>query len=188
MTRSGMIYRTEFAANVADRYGKDGNFLSQTKRYPARGAGSLMTSAEDLARFAAGLLENRIISASTRAAMLKPFLMINSLHQFRLAESESPSGETAAVGLGYGVGWGVLTKTPFGPAFFKEGHGDGAQNYIICFERSKSCMVILTNSDNGEFAFRELLEGILGDTVTPWEWEGYTPEYIERSRRPAGAP
>jgi len=28
-----------------------------------------------------------------------------------------------------------------------------------------------------------LLETILGDTVTPWEWEGYTPEYIEQSRK-----
>ena len=32
------------------------------------------------------------------------------------------------VGLAYGVGWGLLARTRFGPAFFKEGHGDGAQN------------------------------------------------------------
>jgi hypothetical protein len=54
---------------------------------------------------------------------------------------------------------------------------------MICFERRRTCMVILTNSDNGELAFRPLFEGILGDTVTPWEWEGYTPAYIEQSRK-----
>jgi len=54
---------------------------------------------------------------------------------------------------------------------------------MICFERSKSCMILLTNSDNGELAFRSLLEKILGDTRTPWEWEGYTREYIEESRK-----
>jgi len=32
-------------------------------------------------------------------------------------------------------------------------------------------------------AFRPLLETILGDTVTPREWEGYTPTYIEESRK-----
>ena len=53
---------------------------------------------------------------------------------------------------------------------------------MICFERQKSCMIVLTNSDNGELAFRALFEGILGDTVTPWEWEGYTPSFIEASR------
>lgn len=34
-------------------------------------------------------------------------------------------------------------------------------------------MILLTNSDNGERAFRPLLEKIFGDSVTPWEWEGY---------------
>ena len=81
------------------------------------------------------------------------------------------------------MGWGLLTHTPFGPAFFKEGHGDGAQNYMICFERRQACMILLTNSDNGELAFRALLEKILGDTVTPWEWEGYTATYIAASRK-----
>ena len=86
------------------------------------------------------------------------------------------------MGLAYGAGWGLLTKTKYGPAFFKEGHGDGAENYLICFEHSGTCMIILTNSDNGELAFRPLLETIIGDTVTPWEWEGYTPERILYSR------
>lgn len=66
-----------------------------------------------------------------------------------------------------------MTKTPFGPAFFKEGHDDGAQNYMICFTRRKACMILPTNSDNGERAYRPLLEKIFGNTVTPWEWEGY---------------
>ena len=48
-------------------------------------------------------------------------------------------------------------------------------------------MIVLTNSDNGELAFRPLFEKILGNTVTPWEWEGYTPDYIERSRQTAVA-
>ena len=183
MTRTGLIYRKEFAGDVADRFSSTGAFLSQTKRFPARGAGSMTSSAEDLARFAAALLNDRIISPATRAAMLRPYFTITALHQFPLAANEPPGAEAASVGLAYGVGWGLLTRTPFGPAFFKEGHGDGAQNYIICFERQRSCMIILTNSDNGEFAFRPLLEKIIGDTVTPWEWEGYTPSYIEESRK-----
>ncbi len=53
---------------------------------------------------------------------------------------------------------------------------------MICFTRSRDCMILLTNSDNGEFAFRPLLETLLGDTVTPWEWEGYTPSAIAVTR------
>jgi hypothetical protein len=59
-----------------------------------------------------------------------------------------------------------------GTTFFREGHGDGAQNYMICFEWRQACIILLANSDKGEFTFRSPLEKILGDAVTPWEWEG----------------
>jgi CubicO group peptidase (beta-lactamase class C family) len=183
MTRTGIIYRTEFAEDVADRYDVEEKFLSQTKRFPARGAGSMTTSAKDLARFAAALLNGAILKPKTRAEMLTPVLHIHSLHEFAIAANEGEGVEAAERGLAYGVGWGLLTHTRFGPAFFKEGHGDGAQNYMICFERRRACMVVLTNSDNGELAFRALFEKIWGDTVTPWEWEGYTPAYIDVSRK-----
>ncbi len=183
MSRTGMIYRKEFEADVADRFDSSENFHAQTRRFPARAAGSMTTSAEDLARFESALFSNRIISAKTRRQMLHPFYKIRSLHQFPLRPNEGQGQESAAVGLSYGVGWGLLTHARFGPAFFKEGHGDGAQTYTICFEQSRSCMILLTNSDNGELAFRPLLEKILGDAVTPWEWEGYTPAYIMETRK-----
>jgi CubicO group peptidase (beta-lactamase class C family) len=182
MTHTGLIYRTDFEANVADRYDLKEQFRSQTKRFPARGAGSMATSVEDLARFTTALLTGKILNRATERAMLHPFFEIRSLHEFAIRENEPEGDEAARIGLAYGAGWGLLTHTRFGPAFFKEGHGDGAQNYMICFEKSKSCMILLTNSDNGELSFRPLLERILGDTVTPWEWEGYTPAYIAASR------
>lgn len=183
MARTGMIYRTEFAGDVADRFDLDGKFRSQTKRFPARAAGSMTTSAEDLARFATALLGGRIVKPATRALMLRPVEKIETQHEFPLAAGEGKGKDAEESGLAYGVGWGLLTHTRFGQAFFKEGHGEGAQNYMICFERQRSCMIVLTNSDNGELAFKPLFETILGDTVTPWEWEGYTPAYIEQSRR-----
>jgi len=183
MTRTGIIYQKEFEADVADRYDYQEKFRSQTRRFPARAAGSMTTSADDLARFVTALFAGKIIKPSTMNARLHPFLRINSLHQFPHRPDEGESKEAENVGLAYGVGWGLLTHTRFGPAFFKEGHGDGAENYIICFQKRKACMILLTNSDNGELAFRPLLETILGDTVTPWEWEGYTPEDIENSRK-----
>ena len=186
MTRTSIIYQKEFAEDVADRFDLDGKFRAQTRRFPARGAGSMTTSAGDLARFATALLDDKIITKTTREQMLSPVFYIHTKHEFGLPGwmgQDTDTKEADRAGLAYGIGWGLLTKTKFGPAFFKEGHGDGAQNYMICFERQKSCMIVLTNSDNGELAFRPLFEKILGDTVTPWEWEGYTPEYIEQSRK-----
>jgi CubicO group peptidase (beta-lactamase class C family) len=183
MTRTGMTFRPEFESDIADRFGIDGKFRAKTRRNPARGAGSMTSTADDLARFASALFAGKILKPATRRKMLAPVIPIRTLHQFALAPDEPEGEEAKAVGLAYGAGWGLLTRTKFGPAFFKEGHGDGAQNYMICFERRQACMILLTNSDNGELAFRELLEGILGSTVTPWEWEGYTPSAIAESRK-----
>ncbi|MGD1066635.1 MAG: serine hydrolase domain-containing protein [Vulcanimicrobiaceae bacterium] len=182
MTRTGLVFDPAWADDVADRFDTHGVFIAQTRRTPARAAGSMSASADDLGAFLAALLDGRVLRPSTREAMLTPQVAIRSLHQFPLHANEGMSDETARVGLAYGLGWGLLTTTPYGPAFFKEGHGDGAQNYAICFPRQRTCMIILTNSDNGETAFRALLEGIIGDDETPWEWEGYTPDYIEQSR------
>ncbi len=183
MTHSGMIYCKEFAENVSDRHNAKEGFISKTQRFPARASGSMTTSAEDLGRFAIALLTDKILKPANRKAMLTSVLPLRSLHQFPLVPNEPEGTEAAKVGLAYGVGWVLLTRTPFGPAFLKQGHGDGAQNYMICFEKRKACMILLTNSDNGEFAFRPLMEKLFGNTVTPWEWEGYTPAYIERARK-----
>ena len=182
MTRTSEIYQQRFAEDVADRFDQNETFHSQTKRFPARASGNMTTSADDLVRFTEALFAGKIINAKTQQQMLAPQLSIRTLHQFAVKANEPEGEEAKAVGLAYGLGWGLLTHTRFGPAFFKEGHGDGAQNYMICFTRSRNCMIILTNSDNGELAFRPLLETILGDTVTPWEWELYTPEAIAASR------
>lgn len=182
MTATSEIYQTRFADNVADRFDKDETFRSQTRRFPARASGNMTTSAADLGRFAEALLAGKILDAKTQREMLKPQVQIRTLHQFKLVQNEPEGVEAKQVGLAYGMGWGLLTHTKFGPAFFKEGHGDGAQNYMVCFLKRKNCMILLTNSDNGEFAFRPLLEHLFGDTVTPWEWEMYTPSAITAGR------
>jgi len=196
MRYTSMVWNEVLASNVADRYDANGNFISHTRRDHARAAGSMTTAATDLARLAAALTNDgrkaqgpvgsdsalSIVHASSLETLFTPAIRIDTTHQFPTFD-ETKSSEGPSVGLAYGLGWGLLTKTKYGPAFFKEGHGDGAQNYMICFTKHRDCMIILTNSDNGELAFKPLLEGVLGDTVTPWEWEGYTREGILASRQ-----
>jgi CubicO group peptidase (beta-lactamase class C family) len=177
MNTTSLTWNNRFLDNNAARYGSTGKFLNYTRRDNARASGSMATSVNDLSRFLEAFLANRILRADTREEMLTPQVSIRAAHQFPTLDPET-SDEGPAVGLSYGLGWGLLTHTKYGPAFFKEGHGDGAENYLICFTRHNDCMILLTNSDNGELAFRPLLEQILGDTVTPWTWEAYTREQI----------
>jgi CubicO group peptidase (beta-lactamase class C family) len=177
MTRTSLVWNEAFLGDNALRYDAWGKFIGATRRDRPRAAGSMATTVNDLSRFVEALLANRILQPETRARMLSPQIAIRAAHQFPPFD-RATSAEGPAAGLAYGIGWGLLTKTKIGPAFFKEGHGDGAENFLICFERSGTCMIILTNSDNGELAFRPLLMKLIGDTVTPWVWEGYTREQI----------
>lgn len=74
----------------------------------------------------------------------------------------------------YGLGWGLL-QSPYGIGAFKEGHGDGFQHYSIIFPKKGTGIIILSNSDNAESIFKELLEITIGDIFTPWRWENYIP-------------
>ena len=51
--------------------------------------------------------------------------------------------------LSYGLGWG-LYFTPYGKAFFKEGHDEGWRHYAVIFDDQGTGILIVTNSSNGE--------------------------------------
>jgi hypothetical protein len=105
--------------------------------------------------------------------MLSQQIQILSKHQFPTLE-HATTDQNKDIRLSYGLGWG-LYWSPYGEAFFKEGHQDGFRNYTVIFEKSRDGIVIMTNSSNGEGIFKELLEVLLKDTFTPIEWEGFTP-------------
>lgn len=76
--------------------------------------------------------------------------------------------------LSYGLAWGLL-KSDYGIGAFKEGHSEGFQHYSIIFPDKKIGILIMSNSDNAESTFKELLEFSIGDVFTPWRWENYVP-------------
>ena len=106
-------------------------------------------------------------------AMLGPQVQIFSKHGFPPLATET-TDENKPIRLSYGLGWG-LYWTPYGKAFFKEGHDDGWRNYTVCFDDAKMGILIMTNSSNGEGIYKELLETLQKNTFTPIEWEQFTP-------------
>jgi CubicO group peptidase (beta-lactamase class C family) len=73
-----------------------------------------------------------------------------------------------------GLSWGLF-RTPYGKAYFKEGHDDGWENHSVVFPDKKIAIVLMANSSNGDSIFKELLETLIEDKFTPWKWEGYVP-------------
>jgi CubicO group peptidase (beta-lactamase class C family) len=173
MKRTSMVWEPRFESDFANGYDERGTSLGPQRRSRADAAGSMQTTLHDYALFVEATLQGRDVPARSRAEMLRPQIAIASTHQFPTLSTETTTANRA-MRLSYGLGWGLFW-TPFGKAFFKEGHDDGWRHYAVGFDERGAGMLIMTNSSNGESTFLNLLEGVLDDTFTPAEWEGFTP-------------
>lgn len=173
MTRTGYIWHKEFDDNFAIGHLKDGTLNPKKKRTVPVAGGSLVTSISDYSKFIEFVMQRKGLDKKLYKEMWSPQIKIRSKTQFPTITDETTT-ENDAIDLSYGLGWGLL-KSKYGRAFFKEGHDDAWRNYNINFVDKGVSIIIMTNSSNGETIFKELLETIIGDTFTPWKWEGYYP-------------
>lgn len=182
MTRTSMVWEKRFEDDYASGYDEEGNTLGPERRERGDAAGGMQTTLRDYAAFALAVLDGKIPVEKVRAQMLSPQIRIFEKTEFPSLTTETTAANDA-IRLSYGLGWGLFW-TPYGKAFFKEGHDDlGWRHYVVCFARPRIGMLIMTNSDNGEGIYSTLLEKVLGDTFTPLEWEGFKPSGSEERFR-----
>lgn len=172
MSRSSMIWLPRFESDFANGYDEHGHSLGPQQHTHPNAAGSMETTPRDYAAFLSALLSGKLLNPRARDRMLSPQIRIHSAHQFPSLNTHTTAAHDP-IGLSYGIGWGVY-KSPYGPAFFKEGHDDGWRNLALCFLNGDG-MLVMSNSANGEGIFKPLVEALLGETGFPFEWEGYTP-------------
>jgi len=152
--------------------------IKKDRRDEAQAAGSMETNLIDYSIFVRNILRlNKEKSAITNT-MFSPNFSIRTKSQFGPLSIEQ-SNENDSIQLSYGLGWGLL-QSPLGFGTFKEGHGEGFQHYTIIFPEKEVGIVILSNSDNAESIFKELLEITIADVYTPWKWENYIPYQLKR--------
>lgn len=139
----------------------------------ANAAGSMETTIVDYSKFIKEILKQTENGSEVTNLLFQENKRIKSKVQFGV-ESWDDTDENDDIKLNYGLGWGLL-HSPFGKAAFKEGHGEGFQHYSIVFLEKGIGIIIMSNSDNAESIFKELLEISIGDVYTPWKWERYIP-------------
>lgn len=169
MADTGMMWRADFADNLADGWMADGGVEPHDERSKPRAAGSMDTSIADFARFAAGYIRGDGLSTAGRAALTRPWLPITTTTQFPSLQSEVPP-EVRYPNLAAGLGV-IVFDGPQGRGFFKGGHNDSTANTWVCVETGRRCVVILSNDVRAETAFPTLVAFILGDTGVPYDWE-----------------
>jgi CubicO group peptidase (beta-lactamase class C family) len=173
MKRTGYIWHKEFDDNYAIGHLENGDLNPKKKRTVPVASGSLVTTISDYAKFIECVMQKKGLSKKLYRQMLSPQIKIYSKVQFPTI-TEATTTDNKDIALSYGLGWGLL-NCKYGKAFFKEGHDDAWRNYNINFIDKGISIIIMTNSANGELIFKELLETLIADTCTPWEWESYFP-------------
>jgi CubicO group peptidase (beta-lactamase class C family) len=169
MKNTSMIWRPAFATNLADGWRADGSVEPHDERSKVRAAGSMDTTIDDIAKFAAGYVRGEGLSAQARAELTRPQLSITTASQFPSLQPELPvdrRSKDLAAGLGV-----IAFRGPQGAGFMKGGHNDSTGNTLVCIERGQRCVVILANDVRAEAAFPRLVEFVLGKTSAPWRWE-----------------
>ncbi|WP_412468807.1 serine hydrolase domain-containing protein [Pedobacter sp. KLB.chiD] len=178
MINTSQIWQPRFDANICYGHNSKGEPYELMKWKEASAGGSMSTTLADFTKFYTALINHVGLSKKKFNEMTSVQVRIRSKSQFGpLASVDGPDNED--IELGYGLGVGIF-KTPYGKAFFKEGHDDGWGHYSVCFLGKKTAIIVMTNNDNGESIFKELLAYAIGDTFTPWRWENYIPYHIKR--------
>jgi CubicO group peptidase (beta-lactamase class C family) len=173
MADTSMMWRPDFASNLADGWHADGSTEPHDERSTVRAAGSMDTTIADFAKFSAAFMKGEGLTRRGRAEMIRPQLRITTASQFPSLQPEaSPESQFNNLASGLGV---VTFDGPQGRGFFKGGHNDSTGNMWVCLEKGRRCVVLMANDVRAEAAFPRITKLILGETSLPWIWE-YGPE------------
>ena len=177
MRNTSYVWQERFDDKFCNGHRENQNVIKKNKRDEAQAAGSLETNLIDYSVFVKHVMQLYHQESEITRMMLNTNFRIRTKAQFGPLSLEE-SDENDGIQLSYGLGWGLL-QSPIGLGAFKEGHDEGFQHYSIIFPDKKTGVVILSNSDNAESIFKDLLEIAIADIYTPWKWGNYIPYYMK---------
>nr|MBD3622969.1 serine hydrolase [Sunxiuqinia sp.] len=173
MDMTSYVWQERFENNYCYGHTTEQKIIDKDTADEAGAAGSMETTPTDYSKFMEHILSLESDNSPVTALIFKPNISIHSKKQFGEMSLEK-TNENDDINLSYGLGWGIFT-TPYGQGYFKEGHGEGFQHYSVIFPEKDLGILLMSNSDNAESIFKDVLEIAIGDTYTPWFWENYIP-------------
>ncbi|MET0310327.1 MAG: serine hydrolase domain-containing protein [Sphingomonas sp.] len=168
MTRTSLKWRADFASDMADGWDEKGKPEPHDERSRVRAAGSMDTTITDLARMAAAMVRGYGLPARWRVEYAKGTHAITTRQQFPAFLPDAPVAERSGAKAALGV---LAFDGPQGPGWLKGGHNDTTANTLVCLERRRRCVLILSNDVRSERAFPALVRAALGETGVPYRWE-----------------
>jgi CubicO group peptidase (beta-lactamase class C family) len=177
MADSTYVWQDEIESKMASGHSQIVKAMPKNKGREANAAASLRTTPSDYARFVIAVMNGTGLKATTVRQMLTP--------QVKLDEgcvnclTRKMTKPSAALSWGLGVG---LQHNEQGDGFWHWGDNGGFKDYVIGFGKSKTGLIIFTNSDNGLGIIPEIVKAALGGDQPAFAWLSYE-SYNAPSRR-----
>ena len=178
MENSTYQWQTRFEQDFAHGHNTKGEIYGKDIDNEPRSASTLETTLQDYTKFMTAVLKRENLTKASYDAIFSPQIRIKSLNHFGPG-SKIETNKYDAINLSCGLSW-LYFETPYGIAVTKGGHGDGFQHYSVLFPETGKGMLIMTNSDNGESIYKELLEVAIADKYMLWEWSNFFPYNLEK--------
>ena len=149
MPQSSFVWRPEYETRIATGYDRLGTRVaSQPYTLPVAST-TLYTTIDDYARFVTSVLASAPRQRAHESAvslMLNPTVAVDP-----------------ALSFSWGLGWGLETFAG-DLYFFHWGANPGFQSFVMASRKTGQGIVILTNSENGLEAAREIVQATMGGT------------------------
>jgi len=173
MDMTSYVWQDRFENTYCNGHTVEQKVIKKDIEDEAGAAGSMETTTVDYAKFLTRIMKITAQGSDISKLMFEPNIKIRSKKQFGPLSLEK-ANTNDNIALNYGLGWGIL-NSPFGVGYFKEGHGEGFQHYSIIFPQKGIGILLMSNSDNAESIFKEVLDIGIKDVYTSWYWEDYIP-------------
>ncbi len=168
MANTSLEWQNRFSTNLADGWDSEGKTHPHDERSRVRAAGSMDTTISDMAQMAAAMVRGFGLPSTWRKLFASGTLPITSRQQFPTLLPDAPFDERPKAAAALGV---VAFNGPQGPGWYKGGHNDITANTLVCLERRRRCVLIMSNDVRAETAFPALVRAALGETGVPYRWE-----------------
>ena len=167
MTHSSFLWERRFDEDFAVDLDSGLGPLIRQARQRANVAGSLITNAEDYARFLQAILAGSGLSPSAFAEMVEPHVRVSSRSLF--SPPGTDPGTARAMQLSWAMGWGRFVSK-HGPALFHLGREEGCEGYAVAFLDANTALVVMAVSSLDSTFTAPLTAALIGDTESPLDW------------------
>lgn len=93
----------------------------------------------------------------------------------RVSAAGGPKSAVASIGIGQTAMRRPISSILFQLLSMSVLCSFGTGNLALCLQKSRNCLLLMSNSSNAEPIFPYLISGVLGEICFPWYWDDYIP-------------